>query len=120
MTRVSMNVPVSPSSRTNEPPTSSCERTIGTVDASPRVIDGASKIASIVIVEVEGVVLAGVVEARSDLDLEVHRPAAQRTRRTSRWRSMSAGSPAIGMKSWISPTPSGVKKRVIRTFVSGK
>ena len=41
------------------------------------------------------------------------------TRRSSRWRC-SPGCASIGMKSCTSPTPSHVKKRVMRTFVSGK
>lgn len=46
-------------------------------------------------------------------------PRTQRTRRTRRWRSVGVA-PLIGMKSTTSPTPSGVRNRVIRIAVSGR
>ena len=46
-------------------------------------------------------------------------PRTTRSCRTSRCRSVAA--PAMtGMKSWTSPTPSGVMNLVIRIAVSGK
>ena len=46
-------------------------------------------------------------------------PRTTRTSRTSRWRSVALPS-MTGMKSTTSPTPSGVRNRVIRIAVSGK
>ena len=63
---------------------------------------------------------APVVEPRLDLDLELHRPRARRRRAGSAGGGASRGWSSIGMKSCTSPTPPCVKKRVIRTFVSGK
>ena len=47
-------------------------------------------------------------------------PRTTTTRRMSRWRCGAISALSIGMKSCTSPTPSAVKKRVMRTLVSGK
>ena len=62
---------------------------------------------------------AAVVKARRALQLEVHL-TADRYDAADQSLAMSVVLCAIGMKSSTSPTPSGVKKRVIRTLVSGK
>ena len=68
--------------------------------------------------ELDLVLFAAVVEARHAFHLQAHLAADATTRRISRRRWF--GSRWIGMKSSTSTTPSGVMKRVIRTFVSGK
>ena len=74
-----------------------------------------------VIVAIGLVLGASVVKARSDLGVKAH---AAPHRHHAAHDPLAMGSPArvcpTGMKSSISPTPSGVKKRVMRTLVSGK
>ena len=64
--------------------------------------------------------VAAVVEPRIHLDAEAHL-AAHAEHAPDQAVAVAPTAPVwIGMKSWISPTPPGVRKRVIRTFVSGK
>ena len=48
------------------------------------------------------------------------RPRTLSTRRIRRSRRAPSRRSPTGMKSWTSPTPAGVRKRVISTLVSGK
>jgi hypothetical protein len=62
---------------------------------------------------------ARVVEARGDVGDEGISPRTARTRRIMRWRCAASPVRGGGMKSCTSPTPSGIRKRVMRMFVSG-
>ena len=63
---------------------------------------------------------ARVVEARGDVDDEAHLPAHREHPADHAVAVRRHAGHAGGMKSCTSPTPSGIRKRVIRTLVSGR
>ena len=73
-----------------------------------------------VLVEHDVVRVAPVVEARLDLDPEGQLAPDAEHAPDQPVPVDAPGASWIGMKSCTSPTPSGVRKRVMRTFVSGK